>query len=61
MLLARRRALLQYLRRSDWAAYGEALARHGLKDRYAPRDRLTVRMAARAGRGGGGGGAPGKK
>ena len=48
MLLARRRALLQYLRRSDWEGYGATLARHKLKDRYAPRDRLTVRMASRA-------------
>ena len=61
-MLARRRKLLQYLRRTDLSAYGEALARHSLKDRYAKLDRLGARAAATAaGAGGGGGGGKGKK
>lgn len=44
--LALRRSQLAYLRRSDLAAYAAALARHGLKDRYAPQDRLSARAKA---------------
>lgn len=44
--LAARRAQLTYLRRSDLAAYATTLARHGLKDRYAPQDRLSSRAKA---------------
>ena len=60
-MLARRRKLLQYLRRTDLASYGEALARHSLKDRYAKLDRLGARAAATAAAGGAGGGKGKKK
>ncbi len=62
-MLARRRKLLQYLRRVNLAAYGRALARHSLKDRYAKLDRLGTRAAAAAtaAAAAGAGGGKGKK
>ena len=45
--LATRRKLLRYLRRYDLSAYGETLARHGLKDTYAKLDRLPATKVTR--------------
>lgn len=59
-MLARRRKLLRHLRRENLTSYGEALARHSLKDRYAKLDRLGARAAATAAAGGSGSG-KGKK
>jgi small subunit ribosomal protein S15 len=57
-MLAQRRALLQYLRRTRFDAYAALISRLGLKDSYGPQDRLSTRyrpaVAAPAPAGGGG-------
>lgn len=45
-LLNRRRALLQYLRRTDFDSYAALITRLGLRDNYAPQDRFSVRYKA---------------
>ncbi|CAK0786866.1 hypothetical protein CVIRNUC_010080 [Coccomyxa viridis] len=47
-MLAQRRKLLQYLRRSDFGAYAKMLSALGLKDRYMKQDRLTLRRSSGA-------------
>ena len=43
-MLARRRSLLQYLRRTQFDTYAALIGRLGLKDApYAPQDRLSMR------------------
>ncbi|BDA50215.1 probable 30S ribosomal protein S15 [Coccomyxa sp. Obi] len=42
-MLAQRRKLLQYLRRSNFDAYSKMLSSLGLKDTYAKQDRLAIR------------------
>lgn len=45
-MLAKRRSLLQYLRRTEFDAYASLISRLGLKDTYGPQDRFTLRYKA---------------
>ena len=45
-MLAQRRSLLQYLRRTKFDTYAVLISKLGLKDSYAPQDRFTIRYKA---------------
>ena len=45
-MLAKRRSLLQYLRRTSFDSYVALITKLGLKDTYGPQDRFTVRYKA---------------
>jgi len=45
-MLARRRCLLQYLRRTSFDTYANLISRLGLKDSYGSQDRYSIRYKA---------------